>query len=54
MKFQKREGHYGNMTPTNKNSDTQNTIQTPTPGGSDDVTTNQGGVGTNQVTNRYN
>ena len=40
------------MTPTITNSDTQTTIQTSTPRGSDIVTSKQGESGTNQVTNR--
>ena len=51
-KYQQQGVHYGNMTPTDTNNDTKTKIQTPTPGGSDNVTSNQGASGSNQGTNR--
>ena len=39
------------MTLTDTNSDTQTTIQMPTPVGSDNITPNQGASGTNQGKN---
>ena len=50
-KSQKRGVNYRNMNPNNTNSDTQTKIQTPTTGGSNNATTNQGVSGTNQGTN---
>ena len=40
------------MTPTDPNSDTQMKIHMTTPGQSDDITPNQGSIGTTQGTNR--
>ena len=52
--FQQWGVHYGNMTPTNTNSDTQTIIQRTTSGGIDNVTPNQVGSGTNQGTSGDN